>query len=43
MKTEVTEEDLEKMIKVGRRALLATFVVIVIMLFHVLIDLFYHA
>ncbi|MHA2028100.1 MAG: hypothetical protein ACW99A_21095 [Candidatus Kariarchaeaceae archaeon] len=43
MKAEVTEEDLLKMISVGRRALLMTFVVIVIMLFHVLIDLFYHA
>lgn len=43
MKTEVTEEDLLNMISIGRKALLATFAVIVIMLFHILIDLFYHA
>jgi len=42
MKTEVTEDDLEKMITVGRRALITTFVMIIIMFFHILIDFFYH-
>ena len=38
----VNQEDLEKLIQLGRRGLLTVFAVLIIMLFHVLIDFFYH-
>lgn len=39
---DLKEEHLIKMIAIGRKALIMTFVLLVIMFFHVLIDLFYH-
>lgn len=39
---DLKEEHLIKMISIGRKALIMTFVLLIIMFFHVLIDLFYH-
>ncbi|MHA1990664.1 MAG: hypothetical protein ACW981_11745 [Candidatus Hodarchaeales archaeon] len=39
---EISVDDMKQLIKIGRLALLSTFVLIIIMLFHVLVDFFYH-
>jgi hypothetical protein len=40
---EIPIDDFKRLIKVGRAAVGASFVMLVLMLFHVLIDFFYHA
>jgi hypothetical protein len=39
---EISVDDMRNLIKIARYALIATFVLIIIMLFHVLVDFFYH-
>lgn len=36
------KEDIEKVAKVGKYALMTTFTLLIIMMFHVLIDIFFH-